>query len=59
MWLLQEQRRICIIVGRNQHNEVKNMIEEIFITLELIKIFIFFGWLFGQFDEFDLIGILR
>ena len=35
------------------------MIEEIFIVLELVKIFIFFGWLFGQFDEFNLIGILR
>lgn len=25
MWLLQEQKRICIIVGQNQHNEVKKM----------------------------------
>ena len=35
------------------------MIEEIFIVLELVKIFIFFGWFFGQFDEFNLVGILR
>ena len=25
MWLSQEQRKICIIVGQNQHNEVKKM----------------------------------